>query len=620
VQIFAVVCRSEPAHDVGVDIAGAVTAAARPFPGLRRVAVTHGESRSGRIGFAALSTPPDVAEPRRYVARSDETVVLFDGFPVEREGRFPAHDAAELMQHWDRLGDSLEGLFSAVRVDLSSDSVECLTDVIGLAKLFFLRRAGGWLLSNSVEAIRAVSGASAPDPVGVSALLTLGWPANRSLIHAIRPLEPGHRHRLTSARTEAKPVLTPGMLAPGNETGAPRDVEELAVLLSRSASAAVEAARPLVCPLTAGRDSRVLLALMLAIGAEPDSYYTTGEPGELDVEIARSIAAEVGVPYEVLTPELPGSADEWVEATARFVSQTDGMATLYGISDHVDRPQPVDRLGLKVWGVGGEIAALGRIDVLIPFAATVPGLRLSWDVQRKVMESKVSTHGGVVRDAAAEAVRSYLRDFVHARREEGWHARDVLEAYYAFERVRNWASTGLRRMAGATDLYSPFLSRDYVRFAFSRSHGERFVEATQYGMLSVLRPELRDIAGKEPWHPQHPRLAPLLACGLVGRAVVGRVAGRVLRRERPLFERVVHGYEAVPFGQRWFEAGIGAHRELCASVPDSPLWEFLDRKRLESALAAPPSARGRWAPGLSAAMTALWYFHGRGESAAQPAG
>ena len=94
------------------------------------------------------------------------------------------------------------------------------------------------------------------------------------------------------------------MLASGGGDGALRSLSELAESLTRMTAAAAGAVRPLTCPLTAGRDSRVLISLLLAAGIEPDCY-TTGHPGELDVEVSRALAEQLDLPYRVQTPEVP---------------------------------------------------------------------------------------------------------------------------------------------------------------------------------------------------------------------------------------------------------------------------------------------------------------------------
>jgi hypothetical protein len=601
-QLFAVVCRRDgTAPESGVE--GAISAAAAAFPQLERCRMIAGRSADGRLAYAAAAHPPGVVGRRRYATGADRVVTLFDGLPVEREGRFQACDAEILNRRWRELPDSLEGIFSALRIDLADGKVQCLTDPLGMAKVFLARDPSGWLLSNSVEAIDALGGSGSPDPLGVSALVSLGWPVDRTLLGGVRPLRGGCLHTLGADRHDECAHLAPAALAPRNSERRVADVAELAGRLQTATAAAVAMTSDVSCPLTAGRDTRVLLALMLALGERDADYYTSGLAGEPDVEIARLLARETGIRHRLTVPEVPAEAGCWTEVTARFAAQTGGMATLHGIADHIDHGERPAPLGLKIWGPGGEIARAGNIGMLIPFASQVPGLRSSWEAQKRTLETKTSTLGGVVRREALETTRRYLRDFVDRRREEGWRSREVLEAYYAFERVPNWASTGVRRVAGATDLYSPFVSRDFYEYAFALSSGERYVEAAHYRLLTVLSRKLRDLPFEKPWKPQRPRLAPLYAIGGAADAAAARLGlgGR--------------GKEPAPapldFGRAWLEAGIGQHRELCASVPGSPLWDYVDRQRLDELLSAPPAARRPYAEGLCAVLTPFWYFHGR---------
>ena len=601
-QLFAVACRDRGTAGE-LDVAAAVAAAAAAFPQLEGYEALGGHSADGRLAFAAASHPEALAGRRRYSAHSPGGVVLFDGLPVDREGRFEACDAATLGERWHECPASLEGVFSALNIDLETGEVQCLTDPLGMSKVFFARQPSGWLLSNSVEAIRRLGRIGGPDPLGVSALVSLGWPASRTLLEGVQQLRGACLHTLTPERHTERPYLTAEMVAPRNNAHRVGGVGQLAESLATTTAAALTATRKISCPLTAGRDTRVLLALMLSLGEREADYYTSGLPGDPDVEIARLLAREVGVHHRLITPEIPGDPARWVRITARFAAQTDGMATLHGIADHIDHGEEPGPLGLKVWGPGGEIARAGNIGMLIPFASQVPGLRSSWEAQSRTLETKTSTVGGVVRADAVEATRRYLRDFVDRRRAEGWRSREVLEAYYAFERVPNWASTGVRRVCGATDLFSPFVSRDFYEYAFSLSSGERYIEAAHYRLISVLCERLRDLPFEKPWKPQHPSLAPALAVRGAAGAAVHRL--RAARRRSS-----ASGPRPLGFGPAWFEAGIEQHRELCASVPQSPLWDFVDRRRLEAVLSGPAEARHPHAEGLCAVLTPFWYFHG----------
>jgi hypothetical protein len=606
VQLFAVACRPDGTVRE-LDVEGAIAGAASSFPQLEGGETLAGRSSDGRLAFAALAHPSELAGPRRYGERRGDVVTLFDGFPVHREGLFAAHDAAVLHDHWSEGANVLEGIFSALRIDLRAAEVECLTDAVGMAKVYLARDGSGWLLSNSVAAMRALGGLDAVDPVGVSALLSLGWPGSRTLVRGVEPLAGGTLHRLTAARHDEQRYLTAELVAPRNNAHRIDSAEQLADRLRTATAAAVAGVPDVSCPLTAGRDTRVLFALMLSLGRRDVDYYTSGVPEEPDVEIARMLARHAGVTHRLVTPEVAHDPGRWTEVTARFSAQTDGMATIHGISDHIDHGELPRPIGLKLWGPGGEIARAGNIGMLIPFASQVPGLRSSWEVQKRTLATKTSTLGGVVRREAVEATRRYLREFADVRRAEGWRSREVLEAYYAFERVRNWASTGVRRVSGATDLFSPYISRDFYEYAFSLSSGERYMEAAHHRLLSVLSKDLRDLPFEKPWKPQRPRMAPALAIHGVADAAANRLLDR-RGRSRPAAQAAP---DSADFGGAWFEAGIEQHRELCASVPQSPLWDYVDRRRLEAMLGGSADLRRPHVEGLCGVLTAFWYFHGR---------
>jgi asparagine synthase (glutamine-hydrolysing) len=578
VQLFAVACGWP-----GLDeerVVGALRNAAAKFPELDDRTLERGASADGRLAFAAIAHAPERAAPRTYFARRGETVALYDGLPL------PVFDAAELLDRWDQV--ELEGVFSAVRIDLAAGRVDPRLDVFGMAKLFRADNGAGFVLSNSAEAVRLLTGASEIDPVGVASMLGFGWTAGgRTLLRDIRLVE--------------GPV-TPRSVVPSQTTSAltPGDVAESLTALAR-ASAAIE---PLTCGLTAGRDTRVVLAIALAAGLDVD-YYTSGHATDVDVIIARDLAETFGLRHELVTPQVPA---DWAAATSAFSAQTDGLASFWIVADWVEHQRLEGPVGLKLWGPGGEIGRAGNIGLTIPFGATTPGLRSSVEVQRRILHRKVAGFDGLFTRDAVATTREYLDRFIADRLEEGWRPREVSEAYYGFERVRYWASAGVRRASVATDLWSPFVSRPFITYCLSLTPQERTVEAPHWRILGALDPRLRDHRFEYPWRAQRPRLS----SAMVGRDVVRKGVRRALRRG---------GEDAAgpaPFGLEWVEAGLPHLRELTGALPNADLWNYVDRRRLEQLLEGPPEARAPVAEGLCRALTVLWWLHGRHELPASP--
>lgn len=599
-QLFAVCLAREghPPRDVG----GALGRAARATPQLDLDGLSRGRSSSGRVTFARLAHGAEHAAPRRYAAERRAELVLFDGFPLDGEGAFAAHDAAELLERWDGLPGRLDGIFSALRIDLARDTVECLTDPLGLARVFVHAGEDCVLLSNSAEAIRLHAGLSTPDPVGVSTLLTLGYVASeRTLLDGVVPLDGGALHAVTPAGTTARPYFTPS-----GALGArpPHDVLADRVLVC--ARAAAESGAPLRSGLTSGRDTRVLLALLRAAGAaEAVDFYTSGGPEDLDVRRAAELAERFGLRHRLTVPVAPTGA-AWAEQTTQFLVRTDGLGNLELISDWVDHELPLDRVALEFWGGGGEVGRTNK-HVLGPLAAMLPGLRGSHPAAVRVLTRGVGDATGALRPAAVAQARGHLRSFAGRFAAEGWPADTLQEAFYAFEFFPARPGMGVRRASGTTDLFSPFATRAFVEHAFAVSPGERFLEGPHHDLIMRLAPEVDALPYQMPWKPQRLEMGLALALDEARRR-----AGRRLRGTSPPPEAV-----GQPFYIAWFEAGVEQHRDVVLSSSASPLWDFVDRARYEALVRCAPSEREPHVKALCRVLSAFWYLHaGRSGDAA----
>jgi asparagine synthase (glutamine-hydrolysing) len=613
-QLYAVAHRAKPL--MRMTLQDAVRSAAAAVPQLEDGEWCVARSRTGALELAAVSHGPAVRGSRRYTARSGDTLVLYDGLPVARDGSFPAHDANHLLDRWDRGPSSVSGVFSAVRADLGDDSIECLLDALGLAQVFIHRRGEAWVLSNSVEVIRLLFGLSEPDPLGVSSLLSIGWSmGGRTLLAGVEELAGGHVHSLNGRGARSSPYLSPASLVARRwHSPQPPSTRKLAETLRRQTAAVGAAAGHVRCGVTAGRDTRVLVAMLGAAGVDAE-YYTVGSESAQDVRVGRQVADAVGAAHHRREPELPSNRNSWLADTSRYVVQTDGLAVLSSIGDWRSHESPPGRLPVRLWGMAGEIAR-GGVGLGTPLAATVAGIRSLHGIQRRLVLKRLSSHGGIVAPGAMETAERYLDGYLEERRAEGWPVGELAQAFYAFERIGQWAASGVRRTIATSDQYSPFLTRDFIEYAFSLPPGERYLEAAHYRLLSFYSATLRDMTFERPWRRQQPAAAARLALReAAGHAVTrgGRRLSRAGRRDRTRASTAPPSH----FGHRWFEAGFAEHRDLLAAHPDSALWEFVDRGRVEELLAGPPRERWPHLEGLGRALTAFWFLHGPREHCAR---
>lgn len=572
----------------------ALLAAAGATPQLDDATLTVGRSLSGRLSHARLSHDHAQAAPRRYAVERGSELVLFDGFPLEQDGAFAAHDAAVLLEHWDDLPHRLDGIFSALRIDLAADTVECVLDPLGLARVFVHRGADVLMVSNSVEAIRAHTGLAAVDELGVSSLLSLGYVVReRTLLAGVEPLSGGARHRFSATASSTERSFTPASVL---ATKPPR--EALAVRVVAAAKAAAHSGAALRSGLTSGRDTRVLLALLRATGvAEEVDFYTSGSDADLDVRVARQLARRFALSHRLLAPAAPAGA-AWAEQTTRFVVRTDGVANLELVSDWVDHEEPVERVALEFWGGGGEVGRTNK-HVLGPLVTMTPLLRRSHVTGERVLTRGLGDATGALRADTLDEARRHLVAFVERRRDEGWPAESLLEAYYAFEFLPARPGMGVRRAAASADLFSPFTTRAFVEHCLAVSAAERYLEHPHYTLIRQLAPEVDAVPYQFPWKPQRPALALVLAVDDARRRV-----GRRLRGTSPTAEST-----GPPFYIAWYEAGLEQHRDLVLSTATSPLWEFVDRPRYEALLRATPAEREPHVKALCRVLSAFWYLH-----------
>ena len=206
-------------------------------------------------------------------------------------------------------------------------------------------------------------------------------------------------------------------------------------------------------------------------------------------------------------------------------------------------------------------------------------------MQRRILHRKVAGFGGLVTHEAVAATRDYLDRFIADRLEEGWRPREVSEAYYGFERVRYWASAGVRRASVATDLWSPFVSRDFIRYCLSLTPQERTVEAPHWRILGALDERLRDHRFEYPWRAQRPRLSS---------AMVGRDVARKARAARARGAADERARGPPPFGLRVDRGGAAAAaRAGWRRCPTPTCGTSSTATRLQALLDGPAGRAGR---------------------------
>lgn len=556
------------------------------------------EGLAGQGPFlAAIHSPAAALGPRRYIAQQAGQALLYSGFPVQPTGAFPAFQADSLLAHWDELADTIEGQFVLVRAGQDPPRLDVVTDFIGMEQIYVARREDRWLISNSVQLIERILGPGPLDPLGTSLFLGIGWVgADRTLRQDVRVI-PGGQHwtwRDAGREPERRSTFPLASLAgPGGHSPDQAAMQRLAETLTGLCRSAVQPFDHVECPITAGRDARLLVGLLRAAG-QPARYYTSGNPDSADVRTGRQIAELYGLPHRVDAISSPDVLEKWDSLARRYVQRYDGMSSLWQMADVLTMPDSVERLSLTLWGAGGEIARGFYYQPELFLA-----VRDLAGIQAYLVNKLLGRRGRLMTGEAKALVAGYLKDFAAQQMRQGFRPQDVPDLFYTFQRVGRWAGHNARKTAPVCDHFTPYGSRAWLRATFALSPIQRYSEPLHYHLIRLLAPELHGLPfDKGAWHRQQPLLNLLeLAAESWSIALRGRLrdlAPATLlghRRQRAAAGKTVKMLDH----SSWLEGRREEIRQVCLDRPTSPLWDYVDKMEFERLMApaTPPAERSR---------------------------
>lgn len=557
----------------------------------------HTWSRNG--GFAGWMLPNDEAmAPRRYVHETEHDLVLFDGTIVDTLGSFPGHDAAALATNWDALSDRVEGRFVAVRFDATARTLEVLNDPMGVHQTFVHRNGSTWWISNSARLLARIADRAVIDLESMAQCIGMRFPGGeRTLVAEISTVPAAQRWLWTDdaplRMTTYAPVADLATLP--KRTFGKREATALGNEMGTVLKELSQAFGTLECPITAGRDSRVLTGLMIANDLEGD-FFTGGEDGSVDVTVATAIAERFRLPHR----RSAGSKEElsalWEDASRRVVQQNDGTVTLMHAKNSLYEGEGLDSIPIHLYGAAGELGRSKRLNerFLLRRRSAAEAVTLT--------QSAFGGGTGLLRAEAKEVVRGHIEASCYALHEQGFAAEDLPDAFYLREFARRWSGAQARQGVERRDVVTPFLTRPYVRACFATPARERHMERVAYELIEYLSPALHAMPFETPWPPQ--RFSRLLLERLIAspEKLLGRVERKLKRKVR-----ITAGRKR----ERMFvlERLLPQWRERYLDRSSSSLWQIIDRERFEFVTSerASQAQRVRHHQALYQVATALAY-------------
>ena len=549
------------------------------YPQLDPATLWHYQSPSGTLFIASMHTSNEAAAPRRYVYQNEDEVAFYSGLPIDPDGTYPAHRAKELSAHWSRLAENLEGHFVLFRADKKTESLELVTDFIGFEQVYYRKKEGMWLISNSVGLIERISAPSALDPLGVSLFLSTGTVSDhRTLRSDIRGIPGGQHWTWKKGGTDPNKTsyFSPSSLARDAYVQLTqafiRELSDEMLQLCRSLNKNFD---QITCSLTGGRDSRLLAALLIHAGI-PAQFYTSGAPTSADVKTASLITKTLDLPHTVDQISSEDVLEDWDNLCERFVLQNDGLVSLWQVADVLRQKESIDHLDLFFWGAGGEI---GRGYDSHPDLFFSKGT--AEQVTAYLTKKRVHSRGGLITEEATSLAKDYVGRFVRKYTEAGFTPLDIPDLSQLLEGNINWFSNTSRNSVMMADLFSPFYSRSFVNAVYALSPKQRYTEPLHYAIIRNLVPELHRLPfEKEPWRPQQPTINLLYMYAATKLGEFSEGAPTALRNVK---RWIAPRQKKVPVFDKisWLEIKLKQLREMCLDQRESSLWDYVDRPIFE---------------------------------------
>jgi hypothetical protein len=500
----------------------------------------------------------DGADLSRRLAALLERLPFFPGRPVRTwsSGRASAAWVAHSDEYADVSPDRLSlwsghlaGRFARVTSTGGDWSVE--SDPMGSYPLY----SAGSLISNSPALVRSGDGIR---PEVAASLVGGGWSLSGD------PLWEGVRRsdRAVSA-ADVVPLLGKGLDV---DTAAADLVDVVRGLADRPG-------RPNVVPVTAGRDSRLVLGAAIRAGIE-FSTTTGGVPGDADVDVGRQLAALAGVPHSLIAHDPHGGLFSHWRRAAELLSLTAGGTA--SLADAVGFPFGPREGPLPLWhsGQGGEIArGYYSSRVRDGTAAELSDALYRVFVGRRPHRSELLSGDG------EQVVRGEISAFVGDAFDAGAASEDVPDLFYLLQRMGRWAGPTHGAVEYVRDTTSPLWHRRMLPHLLALPAAERAREEFHLRLLDRLAPELAAAPGwpgrRSEWQGRAER----------GRSLLGKVRREAQRQARARVGRRGRDASTAPAGAADpFAPVLADVREVVLSQPSHPAWAVLDRARVESVL------------------------------------
>lgn len=555
------------------------------YPRLDPKTLWHCRSTSGLLFTASMHTTGQAAAPRQYVAKNKNQVVFYSGLPINSTGTFAAHRSEDLSLHWDQLTENLEGMYCIIRAVDSPAQLELLSDITGMEQVYYFHQDNLWLVSNSVHLIKRIWKLNTLDPIGISLFLSTSWVwDDRTLLSDVRVVPAGQHWiwKEGSDEPERTCYFKPSDLAcHRNKKNATAHYKLLAANLSQVLRVMNQSFENTICALTGGRDTRFVAALLIHAGL-PVQYYTFGEKSGTDAKIAKQIADTFSLDYKLIDITASDVLDNWDQICRKIVLQGDGMVIIDVIPSMLScQVLCNEHINIDLGGTGGELAK--------GFYST-PDLNLflgGYDIaqmQNFLTKKVINDAGGIIRQEAIELSRNCMNDFVKQYCDYGFSPNDIPDVFFLYSRLRRKRGSNKRVYMEFQDFFSPFITRAFIKAAFSIPAMQRYTEPFHYNLIRLLLPDLHSIPlDKGHWRSQN---SVVHLINYYRNRMLNKIRQRITNVFAPDSKSAktsepLHTATDMFDLTSWFKSRREQVREFCLDKKNSFIWNFVDRQLFE---------------------------------------
>lgn len=447
---------------------------ASPFPG-------------GESGLVHVSDPSDPA------CRSG--AVAFSGYLLDP----PVHSwspSVDLLRFWlDDSSREYNGVFSAARVLDGGRRLELVSDLFGMAPLYYRRSADGLVLFSTNPRYLKVDGMTPDFMAWRSLVQSRSVPSDRSPDASIRRAPPRSVLRFVDGREEVVRWFDYGSFPDGRQEVDEAATEKAEGAFQVAMDRCLRLQRDAVSlPLSSGYDSRRIMAALLErqvpFHASTVRIWQRGYR-ELDAKFAAVMAKALGFPHRVLGPEHPPESAAYASEYAEYDRQRRILMPGEGenhswIVPLMNSLPAVPTIYLD--GVAGDVLGNGGFDV--------PELVYDFAVDRtRIVEDVLGTEyegilGGPSWPTLSELRREFLDDFDSL-------PPGINQGEVAFMLLRTRRAIAIYQwMLPAGHVFvAPYLDIDHVRTMMSFHPGQKNVRKMQTMCITRFQPRYVEFPG-----------------------------------------------------------------------------------------------------------------------------